>query len=188
VNVLGVSGSLRRDSYNRALLHVAQEVAPPEMEIDLFHLHAIPVFDRDLEAKGDPEPVRQLKTAIRSADALLIATPEYNYGIPGVLKNAIDWASQPARESVLDAKPVAIMGASTGIGGTVEAQAQLRRVLMFPGAQTLPEPEVLVSRARGKFDADGRLTDEGTRAAIAKLLDALVPWTARVEVVAAVAA
>jgi chromate reductase len=86
VNVLGVSGSLRRDSYNRTLLHVAQEVAPAGMEIDLFHLHAIPVFDRDLEAKGDPEPVWQLKAAIRSADALLIATPEYNYGIPGVLK------------------------------------------------------------------------------------------------------
>jgi chromate reductase, NAD(P)H dehydrogenase (quinone) len=161
VNVLGISGSLRRDSYNRALLEAAQEVAPPGTEIDLL-----------------------LKAAIRSADALLIATPEYNYGIPGVLKNAIDWASRPPRESVLDAKPIAIMGASTGIGGTAEAQAQLRRVLMFPGAQTLSEPEVLVSRAAGRFDADLRLTAEGTRLAIEALLEALVEWTPRVQAVA----
>jgi chromate reductase len=157
------------------------------MEIGLFDLHAIPPYDGDVEAAGDPEPVDRLKAAIRGADALLIATPEYNYGIPGVLKNAIDWASRPPRESVLDAKPVAIMGASTGIGGTAEAQAQLRRALMFPGAQTLPQPEVLVSRARGKFEADMGLTDEETRIAIANLLEALVAWTARVEVVAAAA-
>jgi chromate reductase, NAD(P)H dehydrogenase (quinone) len=184
VNVLGISGSLRRDSYNRALLEAAQEVAPPGTEIDLFDLNAIPPYDGDVEAAGDPEPVSLLKAAIRSADALLIATPEYNYGIPGVLKNAIDWASRPPRESVLDAKPIAIMGASTGIGGTAEAQAQLRRVLMFPGAQTLSEPEVLVSRAAGRFDADLRLTAEGTRLAIEALLEALVEWTPRVQAVA----
>jgi chromate reductase len=187
VNVLGISGSLRRESYNRALLEAAQEVAPSGMEIDLFDLHAIPPYDGDVEAAGDPEPVGRLKAAIRDADALLIATPEYNYGIPGVLKNAIDWASRPPRESVLDAKPIAIMGASTGIGGTAEAQAQLRRVLMYPGAQTLPEPEVLISRAHRKFDHDLRLIDEESLAAIAALLDALAVWTGRVEAVAAAA-
>ena len=184
MNVLGISGSLRRDSYNRALLKVAQEVAPHEVEIALFDLHAIPPYDGDVEAAGDPQPVGRLKAAIRSVDALLIATPEYNYGIPGVLKNAIDWASRPPRESVLDAKPVAIMGASTGIGGTAEAQAQLRRVLTFPGAQMLPEPEVFVSQARKKFDADLRLTDGETRLAIEALLEALVEWTTRVQAVA----
>jgi chromate reductase len=185
VNVLGISGSLRRDSYNRALLEAAQEVAPPGMEIDLFDLHAIPPYDADVEAAGDPPAVSRLKAAIRLADALLIATPEYNYGIPGVLKNAIDWASRPPRESVLDAKPVAVIGASTGIGGTAEAQAQLRRVLMYPGAQTLPKPEVLISRAHRKFDHDLRLIDEESLSAIAALLDALVVWTGRVEAVAA---
>ena len=184
MNVLGISGSLRRDSYNRALLEAAQAVAPPGMEINLFDLHAIPPYDGDVEAAGDPPAVSRLKGRIRDADALLIATPEYNYGIPGVLKNAIDWASRPPRESVLDAKPIAIMGASTGIGGTAEAQAQLRRVLMYPGAQTLPEPEVLISRARRKFDHDLRLTDEESLAAIAALLDALVMWAGRVEAVA----
>ena len=184
MNVLGISGSLRRDSYNRALLEAAQAVAPPGMEIDPFDLHAIPPYDGDVEAAGDPPAVSRLKGRIRDADALLIATPEYNYGIPGVLKNAIDWASRPPRESVLDAKPIAIMGASTGIGGTAEAQAQLRRVLMYPGAQTLPEPEVLISRAPRKFDHDLRLTDEESLAAIAALLDALVMWAGRVEAVA----
>jgi chromate reductase, NAD(P)H dehydrogenase (quinone) len=185
VDVLGICGSLRRDSYNRALLVAAQEVAPPEMQIRLLDLHGIPAYDADLEATGDPEGVRRLKKAIRSADALLIATPEYNYGIPGALKNAIDWASQPKRRSVLDAKPVAIMGATTGIGGTAEAQAQLRRVLMFPGAQTLPEPEVFVSLAEGKFDHELRLIDEETRIAIERLLEALVEWTARVDALVA---
>jgi chromate reductase, NAD(P)H dehydrogenase (quinone) len=121
MDVLGICGSLRRDSYNRALLVAAQVVAPPGMQIDILDLHGIPAYDADVEATGDPEGVHRLKAAIRGADALLIATPEYNYGIPGALKNAIDWASQPKRRSVLDAKPVAIMGATTGIGGTAEA-------------------------------------------------------------------
>jgi chromate reductase, NAD(P)H dehydrogenase (quinone) len=185
VEVLGISGSLRRDSFNRALLVAAQELAPPDMQIGLLDLHGIPAYDADVEATGDPEGVLRLKAAIRDSDAVLIATPEYNYGIPGALKNAIDWASQPKRRSVLDAKPVAIMGASTGIGGTAEAQGQLRRVLMFPGAQTLPEPEVFVSLAETKFDDELRLTDEEARAAIEQLLQALVEWTARVDALVA---
>jgi chromate reductase len=187
LHVLGLSGSLREQSYNRGLLRAAQEVAPPGMEIEVFDLHGIPVYDGDVERLGDPEPVKALKLAIDRADAVLIATPEYNYGIPGGLKNAIDWASRPPRYSVLDGKPVAVMGASTGIGGTANAQAQLRQALAFPGAQTMPEPEVLVSKARDKFDAEGNLVDEQTRESVRELLDALVEWSARVRTVSAAA-
>jgi chromate reductase, NAD(P)H dehydrogenase (quinone) len=187
LHVLGLSGSLREQSYNRGLLRAAQEVAPPGMEIEVFDLHGIPVYDGDVERLGDPGPVKALKLAIDRADAVLIATPEYNYGIPGGLKNAIDWASRPPRYSVLDGKPVAVMGASTGIGGTANAQAQLRQTLMYPGAQTMPEPEVLVSKARDRFDAEGNLVDEETRESVHKLLDALVEWSARVRSVAAAA-
>jgi len=132
--VLGIPGSLRQASYNRALLEAAQEVAPAGMEILIFDLGDIPAYNGDVEAAGDPKPVVAWKEAIRSADGLLIATPEYNHGTSGLLKNAIDWASRPARQSVLDAKPVALMGASTGLGGTARAQADVRDTLAFPGA------------------------------------------------------
>jgi chromate reductase len=183
LHVLGISGSLRQRSYNRGLLRAASEVAPAGMEIELFDLHGIPIYDGDVEASGDPEPVLDLKLAIDRADAVLIATPEYNHGIPGGLKNAIDWASRPPRYSVFDRKPVAIMGASTGINGTALAQEQLREALAFPGAQTLPSPGVLVTKARDKFDADGNLHDEETRESVAELLEALAEWTDRVRAV-----
>ena len=174
VNILGISGSLRRASFNRGLLHAAQDVAPDGVDIELFDLRELPFYDGDAEAAGDPPAVVELKQAIREADALLIATPEYNRGVPGLLKNAIDWASRPPFASPLTGKPVAIMGSSSGMGGTRRAQQQLRDALSFSRTQTLAEPEVVVPNAYEKFDIDGNLTDDATRAEVAELLDALV--------------
>jgi chromate reductase, NAD(P)H dehydrogenase (quinone) len=178
--VCGIAGSLRRGSYNRALLRAAQELAPSDIDIRVFDRMAeIPPFNQDAEAEGDPEPVQALKRAIGEADALLIATPEYNHGVPGLLKNAIDWASRPARDSVLSGKPAAILGASPGITGTARAQSQLRQAFVFTNTPTLPQPEILVYRAQEKFGAEGRLTDEKTREFVGKLLHELADWTRR---------
>jgi chromate reductase, NAD(P)H dehydrogenase (quinone) len=179
LKVLGFAGSLRAGSYNRALLRAAQELAPPGMEIATFDLAPIPLYNGDVEAQGDPEPVAAFKAAIRQADALLIATPEYNFGVPGVLKNAIDWASRPPRGSALQGKPVAIMGATPGMGGTGRAQMQLRQAFVFTQSYALLAPEVLVARAAEKFDPSGRLTDEPTRKFVGQLLVALAQWAPR---------
>ena len=179
LRVLGIAGSLRAGSFNRALLRAAQELAPSGMEITAFDLAPIPLYNGDVEAQGDPEPVAALKTAIRQADALLIATPEYNFGVPGVLKNAIDWASRPPRASALQGKPVAIMGATPGMGGTGRAQMQLRQAFVFTQSYALLAPEVLVAKAADKFDASGRLTDEPTRKFVGQLLQALAQWAQR---------
>ena len=173
MKVLGIAGSLRAGSYNQALLRAARELAPPGMEIAEFDLRALPFYDGDVEAAGNPAAVAAFKDAIRSADALLIATPEYNRGIPGVLKNAIDWASRPPLASPLAGKPVAIMGASSGRGGTARAQEQLRSALEFSRAPVLAEPEVLVPEAYMRFDEQGRLIDEQTRTQLEALLHAL---------------
>jgi chromate reductase len=170
MRLLGIAGSLRERSYNRALLRAAAEVAPPGVLLEEYDIRGLPFYDGDLEAAGDPEPVADLKDAIRRADGLVIATPEYNRGIPGGLKNAIDWASRPALASPLAGKPVAIMGASTGRGGTARAQQQLREALGFPRAVVIEEPEVLVPEAYLHFDEQGKLVDEETREEIAELL------------------
>lgn len=176
--VCGIAGSLRQASYNRALLRAAQELAPAGMEIRIFdRVGELPLFDQDLEEQGDPESVVAMRHAIAEADALLIATPEYNHGVPGVLKNAIDWASRPPRGAVLAGKPTAILGASPGVTGTARAQSQLRQSLVFTDTPVLPQPEILVYRAHEKFDAEGRLTDERTREFVAKLLVGLASWT-----------
>jgi chromate reductase len=180
MRILGIPGSLRAASYNRALLRAAIEVAPAGITIAIFEgLGAIPPYNADVEAEGDPEPVVALKTAIRDADALLIATPEYNYGVPGVLKNAIDWASRPPGKSVLNRKPAALMGATPGGTGTARSQLALRQSFVFTETYVLLQPEVLVPRAHEKVDAAGRLTDEPTRKFIGRLVEALVA-TARV--------
>jgi chromate reductase len=171
--ILGISGSLRERSYNRALLQAARELAPDGVEVEEFDLAAIPLFDPDVEATGDPAPVAALREAVRNADALLFATPEYNRGTSGVLKNAIDWLSRPAMASVLRWKPVAVMGASTGRGGTRRAQQQVRDALLFPGAIVLDEPEVAVPLAWERFEEDGRLVDEKVRDSIRALLEGL---------------
>jgi chromate reductase, NAD(P)H dehydrogenase (quinone) len=173
MQVLGIAGSHRSGSYNRALLRAAREVAPIGMEIEEFDIRELPFYDGDVEAAGDPASVTAFKEAIREADALLIATPEYNRGIPGVLKNAVDWASRPPLASPLTGKPVAIMGASTGRGGTARAQEQLRSALEYSRARVLEQHEVLVPEAYMAFDGEGRLVDQTTREDLSELLAAL---------------
>lgn len=174
LRVLGFAGSLRRDSLNRRLLRAAVEMAPSRMKIDIFDLRDIPLYNFDVEEAGDPGPVAAFKDAIRSADALLIVTPEYQHGVPGVLKNALDWASRPPGKSPLQGKPVAIMGASPGFTGTARAQSQLRESFGFSEACAVLRPEVLVGRAHEKFDGEGRLTDTKTAELVGQLLDQLI--------------
>ncbi len=177
LRILGICGSLRVGSYNRALLRAAQALAPPTMTIELFELGEIPPYNFDIEQQGDPAPVTAFKDAIRAADALLIVTPEYQHGVPGVLKNALDWASRPSDSSPLLRKTAAIMGASPGMTGTVRAQEQLRSVLAFSEVHTVLEPEVLVGRAHEKINAAGEFVDESTKPFIRTLLENLVTLT-----------
>ncbi|MDE2086427.1 MAG: NAD(P)H-dependent oxidoreductase [Xanthomonadaceae bacterium] len=172
MNILGISGSLRRASFNTVLLHAAQELLPAGVTLAVHDLHGLPLFDQDVEEQGDPAPVATLKDAVAQADALLLACPEYNGGITGVLKNAIDWISRPgiARSSApLAGKRACIVGASPGATGTVRAQDQLRLVLRRAGAVVEPQGEVLVFQAHTKI-ADGRLADERTRELLARHL------------------
>ncbi|MFF8810934.1 NADPH-dependent FMN reductase [Streptomyces pactum] len=177
--MLGFAGSLRTGSYNRMLLEAARELAPERMSIGVFDLKDIPLYNYDVEERGDPEPVAAFKRAIADADALLIATPEYQQGIPGVLKNALDWASRPPRSSALQDKPVAIMGATPGMTATARAQVQLRQALAYNSSYTVLQPEVLVGRAHERFDEDGRLTDETAGKLIRQLLLNLADLTRR---------
>jgi chromate reductase, NAD(P)H dehydrogenase (quinone) len=171
VRVVGIAGSLRQSSYNRALLRAAAELAPSNgIELIEHDLSRIPFYDADLEAAGDPEPVAMLRSAVREADALLLATPEYNRGTSGVLKNTLDWLSRPALASVLRWKPVAIVGASSGRGGTRRAQEQVREALLFPGARVLDDPTVAVPLAWENFDSELNLSDDETKAALDCLL------------------
>lgn len=179
LTVLGFAGSLRRASYNRALLRAAQEEMPAGMKLDIFEIGEIPLYNEDVEAEGDPEAVSRFKQAIREADGLLIATPEYNHGVPGVTKNAIDWASRPPRQAPLGGKPVAILGASPGITGTARGQSQLRQAFEFTNSYCMPQPEILVYQAHQKFDAEGRLTDAKTREYLGKFLVAFGEWVRR---------
>ena len=177
---LGIAGSLRRASYNKGLIRAAVDLAPAGVRVIPYDLAEIPLYNADVEAEGDPEPVARFKRAIADADGLLVATPEYNHCVPGVLKNALDWASRPARSSVLSGRPVAVMGASSGQGGTARAQAHLRDGLAYTNAYVLPLPEVLVTRAAARFDADNELVDPETREAIRDLLKSFASWTVRI--------
>ena len=177
INVVAFAGSLRQESYNRALLRAAQESAPESMSIDTFDLSPIPLYNYDVEQQGDPEPVQEFKDAIRKADALLIATPEYQHGIPGVLKNALDWASRPPKQSPLQGKPAAIMGATPGMTGTARAQTQLRQTLVYNSMYAVMSPEVLVADAKEKFDEELRLIDKETKEFIRQLLENLTDLT-----------
>ncbi|MCS7050657.1 MAG: NAD(P)H-dependent oxidoreductase [Thermomicrobium sp.] len=178
LRILGIPGSLRRHSYNRGLLLAARELAPPGVVIDLYELHALPLYDQDLETAGPPPSVLAFKQAIAEADALLIATPEYNWSVPGPLKNAIDWASRPPATSPLRRKPVGIMGAATGPAGTIRAQLALRQIFASTESYVLPKPDLFVREAAALFH-DGRLVDQQTRERLRELLEALVAWTRR---------
>lgn len=177
--VCGFAGSLRSGSYNRSLLRAARELAPEGVEVKIFdRMEEIPLYNADVEAEGDPDAVSDLKRAIDEADALLIATPEYNHGVPAVTKNAVDWASRPPRPHVLDGKPTAIMGASPGGFGTVRSQTILRASLTAVNAPTVRHPQVHVSGAADKFDDEGHLTDPSTRERVVELLEALAELAA----------
>ncbi len=176
INILGFAGSLRKKSYNKALLSAALEMVPDEATLEVFDLAGIPPFNQDIEGQP-PESVRRFKEKIRAADAILIATPEYNFSVPGVLKNAIDWASRPSGDNALNGKPAALMGASIGTFGTARAQYHLRQCFVSLNMYSLNTPEVMVASAHEKIDDDGTLKDKATRERIGKLLAGLVAWT-----------
>ena len=173
IKILGIVGSLRKASYNHFALKAALELMPDGAELNLIELHGIPVFNQDDEL-ALPAAVIELKRQILAADAILFATPEYNYSVSGVLKNAIDWASRPFGESAWTGKPAALMGASPGSLGTARAQYHLRQILVAFGMPVVSQPEVMIGNAAQRFDPDGRLTDAPTREHIQKLLAALV--------------
>jgi chromate reductase len=175
MKLIGISGSLRRRSYNAGLLDAVGELLPANTTLQRLDIR-LPLYDADLDVEGGPPDVAAFKAAIGAADAVLIATPEYNYGIPGPLKNAIDWASRPAYRSPFAGKKTAILGASISTVGTARAQGQLKQVLLGMAAEVFSHPEVLVATAKTKFDAEGRLTDEATREALGKMVTAFVAW------------
>ena len=174
MRIFAISGSLRAGSYNTALLRAAEELAPEDMQFDHYErLADLPAYNQDLDGDDPPEVVTDLRDRIHSSDGVLIATPEYNYSIPGGLKNAIDWASRPSASSSLLYKPVALMGAAPTNFGTVRAQLALRQCFVWIDAKVVVKPEVIVFRAQDRFDADGKLTDETTAAMVRDLMTAL---------------
>lgn len=179
LSILAFAGSLRRGSYNRALLRSAAGLAPEGMAIAIFDLAQVPLYNGDVEAEGDPEGVARLKRAIAAADGVLMASPEYNHGVPGVMKNAVDWASRPPRAAPLGGKPVGIIGASPGSTGSARGQSQLRQAFEFTDSYCMPQPELLVARAHEKFDAEGNLIDAETGRYLVRYLTAFAAWVRR---------
>jgi chromate reductase len=178
MNVLGISGSLRKASFNTALLRAAQKVAPERMTITIADISSIPHYDEDVRAKGFPDAVQKFRDEIAAADAIFFATPEYNYSVPGVLKNAIDWASRPPSQPFAG-KPMSLVGASASMSGTMRAQYHLRQVAVFLDMHVMNKPEVFVRTAGEKFDASGELTDEATKKVLTEHVTALAAWTRR---------
>ncbi len=180
VNILGIAGSLRKGSYNRSALRAAVKLVPPGSTLEIFDLDGIPPFNEDHE-KEFPPRAREFKSKVSAADAILIATPKYNYSVPGVLKNAIDWASRPYGTSAWNTKPVGMTGASVGTLGTARAQYHLRQIFVFLNMFPLNQPEVMTANAAQKFDEQGNLKDTETLKRIKELLEALVDWTRRLK-------
>lgn len=178
IRTVGFAGSLRAGSFNRALLEAAFDRAPENLAVEIFDLGAIPLYNADVEAEGDPPPVAALKAAIHAADLVVIATPEYNQGLPAVTKNAVDWASRPPRPQAWDGKPVAIMGTSPGRLGTVGAQRNLRDSLGQLNAHVMPQPRVLIPGAGQAFE-DGRLIDDSVGDRLTKFMEQAAAWAAR---------
>lgn len=182
LRLLGIAGSLRSRSFNRALLASAVELAPAEAAIEIFDLSKVPLYNGDLDNDdARPASVTELKSAISSADALLLVSPEYNYGVPGVLKNALDWASRPGFRSPMSGCPTAIMGVSPGASGTMRGQEQIKQNLLGMGSQVFPHPGVAVSRAKERFDDELNLVDSSTRDFVAKYLGSFAEWVRRVK-------
>ena len=179
IRILGIAGSLRRDSYNRAALRTATTLVPDGAMLETFDLAGIPVFNQD-EEHNPLATVVELKRRIREVDAMLFVTPEYNYSVLGVLKNAIDWASRPYGDSAWNGKPAAIMGASPGALGTARAQYHLRQMLVYLNRFPINQPEVMIGNAAARFDKEGNLTDATTQDFICQLLQHLVEWTRRI--------
>lgn len=178
--IAGISGSLRRQSFNSALLRAAGELLPEGVSLDVLRIDDLPFYNEDLREAGVPEAARRFRAAVKAADAVLIVTPEYNYSVPGVLKNAIDWASRPPQQC-FDDKPVAVMGASSGVRGTVRAQLHLRQILVSINAHVMPKPELMVGHAGSLVTQEGLLHDEATRKHVGDLLLALKTWTERLK-------
>lgn len=176
ISILGFAGSLRKGSFNHLALRAAQNLLPDNASLETFDINGLPGFNQDDEA-NPPEKVIDLKSRIRNADAILFVTPEYNYSVPGVLKNAIDWASRPYGDSAWTGKPVAVMGASIGALGTARAQYHLRQMFVFLNMHAVNQPEVMISNAHKRFDDQGRLIDEVAQKLIRQLLEELVSWT-----------
>lgn len=177
--ILGIAGSLRRQSFNRSALRAAGSLLPAGASLDTFEIDGIPGFNQDEESRP-PEKVVELKRRVRAADAILFVTPEYNYSVPGVLKNAIDWASRPYGDSAWAGKPVAVMGASIGIFGSARAQYHLRQMFVFLDMHPVNQPEVMIGNAAQRFDQEGNLTDEMSKKLIRQLLQNLFEWTNRI--------
>lgn len=175
---LGIAGSLRAKSFNRAALRAAVALTPPGVTLETFDIDGLPGFSEDLEHALPPK-VADLKARVRAADAVLFCTPEYNYSVPGVLKNAIDWGTRPWGDNAWSGKPAAIMGASIGMFGSARAQYHLRQIMVNLNMHPMNGPEVMIAQANKRFDADGNLTDEDTRKVIAKMLVSLADWTRR---------
>jgi chromate reductase len=180
VKILGFVGSLRKGSYNKALMRTAVALAPKDAAIEVFDLAGIPLFNQDLE-RTPPQAVKDFKAKIREADAVLIALPEYNYSVPGVLKNAIDWASRPHGDNAFEDKPVAIMSTSIGHLGGARAQYHLRQSFVYLNMHPLNHPEVMMPFAADNVDAEGNVTNEQTKQLIREMLEALVRWTRRLK-------
>ena len=180
LQILGIAGSLRRGSFNAATLRAAQELAPSGMTIEVFDITPISPYNEDVRQQGFPPPVEDLRARIKAADGLLIVTPEYNYSIPGVLKNAIDWASRPP-EQPFDGKPIGLMGASAGALGSGRSQYHLRQCFVFLNGLVMNRPEVMIPQAQHKFDGEGKLTDQATRDFITAHLSALTAWVQRLK-------
>lgn len=178
INILGVAGSLRKESYNQATLRAARQLLPEACTLDTFDLAGIPLFNQDLES-SPAAAVSDFKRRIRAADAILFVTPEYNYSVPGVLKNAIDCASRPYGDNAWNGKPVAVMGASVGNFGSARAQYHLRQILVFLNMPVVNQPEVMIGNAADRFNDQGELTDETSRKLIRKLLEELAALARR---------
>lgn len=179
LDLVAIPGSLREGSYNRALATTLPDLLPEHARLEVFELHDVPLYNADMDDDHRPVPAQELRERIDRSDGLILVSPEYNHGIPGVLKNALDWASRPAFRSPMAGKPTGLMGASPGGSGTMRGQQHLKVVLLGMAAQVFPHPGVAVSRARQKF-ADGVLTDEDTRAFVRDYLASYVTWVRRV--------